>query len=192
MTSVLIIDDHPIVLQGCRRAFSMPASTPCSMRSDVVSGYRLYRRHRPDVVIVDLAMQGNGLAGLAADPAHQGRTIRARASWCSACTATRSSSLAPSEAGASGYVHQGHVLARAGRGLREGPRRARPTCQQELAMQVALVGTGARPRSARRSHAARDGGAGAAGRRQTLRPIADELEVSYKTVVNTCSQLKRS
>ena len=31
---------------------------------DPTSGYRLYRRHHPDVVIVDLAMQGSGLGGL--------------------------------------------------------------------------------------------------------------------------------
>src|SRR5207245_10269670 len=31
---------------------------------DVKAGYRLYRRHQPDVVIVDLAMQGSGLGGL--------------------------------------------------------------------------------------------------------------------------------
>ena len=34
------------------------------MRAISTSGYRLYRRHRPDVVIVDLAMQGSGLGGI--------------------------------------------------------------------------------------------------------------------------------
>ena len=31
---------------------------------DVTSGYRLFRRNRPDVIIVDLGMQGTGLGGL--------------------------------------------------------------------------------------------------------------------------------
>ncbi len=64
MTSVLIIDDHPIVLQGCRRMLEDAGVDAVLEARDVVSGYRLYRRHRPQVVIVDLAMQGSGLSGL--------------------------------------------------------------------------------------------------------------------------------
>src|SRR6516162_7522548 len=64
MTSVLIIDDHPIVLQGCRRMLEDAGVETVLEARDAASGYRLYRRHHPDVVIVDLAMQGGGLGGL--------------------------------------------------------------------------------------------------------------------------------
>ena len=64
MSSVLIIDDHPIVLQGCRRMLQDAGVAAVLEARDAVSGYRLYRRHRPEVVIVDLAMQGSGLGGL--------------------------------------------------------------------------------------------------------------------------------
>src|SRR5438552_16244808 len=64
MTSVLIIDDHPIVLQGCRRMLEDAGVKTVLEARDAASGYRLYRRHRPDVVIVDLAMQEGGLRGL--------------------------------------------------------------------------------------------------------------------------------
>src|SRR5258706_15844506 len=64
MTSVLIIDDHPIVLQGCRRMLEDAGIKTVLEARDATSGYRLYRRHHPDVVIVDLAMQGGGLRGL--------------------------------------------------------------------------------------------------------------------------------
>ena len=64
MTSVLIIDDHPIVLQGCRRMLEDAGIQRVLEARDATSGYRLYRRHHPDVVIVDLAMQGSGLSGL--------------------------------------------------------------------------------------------------------------------------------
>ena len=57
MTSVLIIDDHPIVLQGCRRMLEDAGVKTVLEARDAASGYRLYRRHHPDVVIVDLAMQ---------------------------------------------------------------------------------------------------------------------------------------
>ena len=64
MTSVLIIDDHPIVLQGCRRMLEDAGVETVLEARDPTSGYRIYRRHHPDVVIVDLAMQGSGLGGL--------------------------------------------------------------------------------------------------------------------------------
>src|SRR6516164_3460028 len=64
MTSALIIDDHPIVLQGCRRVLEDAGIEPVLAASDLVAGYRLYLRHRPDVAIVDLAIQGKGLGGL--------------------------------------------------------------------------------------------------------------------------------
>jgi two-component system, NarL family, invasion response regulator UvrY len=64
MTRVLIIDDHPIVLQGCRRMLEDAGVKTVLEARDVTSGYRLYRRHHPDVVIIDLGMQGGGLRGL--------------------------------------------------------------------------------------------------------------------------------
>src|SRR5436190_2045243 len=57
MTSVLNIDDHPIVLQGCRRMLEDAGIETVLEARDPKSGYRLYHRHRPDVVSVDLAMQ---------------------------------------------------------------------------------------------------------------------------------------
>ena len=65
MTSVLVIDNHPIVLQGCRRFLSDAGITSVLEAGDVVAGYELFCRHRPDVVIVDLAMGKNSLEGLA-------------------------------------------------------------------------------------------------------------------------------
>src|SRR5579883_277572 len=64
MSRVLVIDDHPIVLQGCRRMLEDAGVTDVLEARDVVSGYRLYRRHHPEMVIVDLAMRDNGLGGL--------------------------------------------------------------------------------------------------------------------------------
>src|SRR5262245_50216319 len=46
MTSVLIIDDHPIVLQGLRRVLEDAGVKPVLEARDVTSGYRLFRRNR--------------------------------------------------------------------------------------------------------------------------------------------------
>ena len=64
MASVLIIDDHPIVLQGCRRILQDAGVATILEARDLVGGYRLYRRHRPDAVIVDLELHARGLGGL--------------------------------------------------------------------------------------------------------------------------------
>src|SRR5216684_4065997 len=103
MTSVLIIDDHPIVLQGCRRVLEDAGMEPVLTASDLVAGYRLYRRHQPDVVVVDLAIQGKGLGGL--DLIRRIRTHNPRAHILVLSMHNDAMIVARSlEAGASGYV----------------------------------------------------------------------------------------
>jgi two-component system, NarL family, invasion response regulator UvrY len=64
MTTVLIIDDHPIVLQGCRRMLEDAAVTDVIEAADAASGYQLFSRIRPQVVIIDLGLHDNRLGGL--------------------------------------------------------------------------------------------------------------------------------
>jgi len=189
MTSVLVIDDHPIVLQGCRRMLEDAGVTAVLEARDAIAGYRLYRRHRPDVVIVDLAMQGSGLGGLelirrigAHDPEvrilvfsmHSDPIIVARAL----------------QAGATGYVLKdtsSEALLEAFEKVRAGT----PYLSNELAMQVALAHTPARqnplaeltPRELQTLSLLAEG--------KPYGRIAEELKVSYKTVVNLSSQLKQ-
>src|ERR1700728_2546844 len=140
MTSVLVIDDHPIVLQGCRRMLEDAGVTAVLEARDAISGYRLYRRHRPDVVIVDLSMQGSGLGGLALIrriKAHDPRTrILVFSMHSDPIVVTRAL-----QAGATGYVLKdtsSDELVKAFDKVRMGS----PYLSNDLAMQVALVGTG--------------------------------------------------
>src|SRR5690242_20906825 len=64
MTKVLIIDDHPIVLQGCRRMLEDAGVTDVIEAADATSGYRLFGDKRPEVVIIDLGLHDSGLGGL--------------------------------------------------------------------------------------------------------------------------------
>jgi two-component system, NarL family, invasion response regulator UvrY len=64
MTKVLVVDDHPIVLQGCRRILEDAGGNTVFEASDVATGYELFCSHRPDVVVIDLSMRDVGLAGL--------------------------------------------------------------------------------------------------------------------------------
>jgi two-component system, NarL family, invasion response regulator UvrY len=146
---------------------------------DPASGYRLYRCHHPDVVIVDLVMQGSRLGGLdvirrmhSHDPRtrilvfsmHSDPTIAAR-------------SL---EAGATGYVLKdtsSYELMKAFEQVRAGT----PYLSNDLAMQVALLRTGLRanplanltPRELQTLSLLAQG--------KSYGRIAEELNVSYKT-----------
>jgi DNA-binding NarL/FixJ family response regulator len=188
MTCVLIIDDHPIVLQGCRRVLEDAGVETILDAADLVTGYRLYRRHAPDVVIVDLALQGDGLAGLSLIQRIKAHNARARVLVFSMHSDPAIVARAL-QAGATGYVLKdtsSDDLMAAFEKVKAGL----PYLGNELALEVALVGTGVRrdpladltPRELRTLGLLAEG--------KPYGRIAEELNVSYKTVVNTCSQLK--
>ena len=189
MTSVLIIDDHPIVLQGCRRMLEDAGVTVVLEARDAVSGYRLYRRHRPDVVIIDLAMQSSGLGGLPLIhriSAHD-RRVRILVFSMHSDPIIVARAL---EAGAIGYVLKDTSSADLLEAF-EKVRAGQPYLSNDLAMQVALVHTPARqnplaeltPRELQTLALLAQG--------KPYGSIAEEINVSYKTVVNVSSQLKQ-
>ncbi len=188
MTSVLIIDDHPIVLQGCRRVLEDAGYAPVFTASDIVAGYRLYRRNRPDVAIIDLAIQGKGLGGLALIrrmKLHDARAhILALSMHNDATIVVRTL-----EAGASGYVLKdtsSDDLVKAVQQVAAGG----SFLSGDLAAKVALSAStrlsplaDLTPRELQVLALLADG--------KPYDRIADELSVSYKTVVNVSSQLKQ-
>ena len=69
MKRVLLIDDHSIVLQGCRRLLQNLDIRDIIEATNLDSGYRLFRSDKPDVIVVDLALRDrkaaqSGLRGL--------------------------------------------------------------------------------------------------------------------------------
>jgi len=189
MTSVLIIDDHPIVLQALRRVLEDAGVKPVLEARDVASGYRLFRRNRPDVIIVDLGMQGSVLLGLDV-------IRRMRSHEPSTCILVFSMHNDPMivaralDAGATGYLVKdtsSDELMKAFDQVRSG----KPYLSKDLAMRVAFLRTGAglnplvdlTPRESQMLSLLAKG--------KTYSSIAEELGVSYKTVVNACLHLKR-
>jgi len=189
MSTVLVIDDHPIVLQACRRMLEDAGVANVLEARDALSGYRLYHRHRPEVVIIDLAMQGSGLGGLALIRRIHSHDPRARILVFS----MHSDPVIVArtlEAGATGYVLKDTSptdLMDAFEKVRGGM----TYLSGDLAMRVALAHTPDRqnpladltPRELQTLSLLAEGKA--YGR------IAEELNVSYKTVVNVSSQLKQ-
>jgi two-component system invasion response regulator UvrY len=189
MTSVLIIDDHPIVLQGCRRILTDAGVETVLEARDLVSGYSLYRRHHPDVVVIDLAIKRDGLGGLPLIKRIRAHEPRARILVFSMHGDPIIVARAL-EAGAKGYVLKdtsSDEFLKAFEQVRAGS----PYLSGELAMQVALVQTGVHrnpladltPRELQALALLAEG--------QPYGQIAVTLNVSYKTVANLCSQLKQ-
>ena len=189
MTSVLIVDDHPIVLQGCRRMLQDAGVAELFEARDVVSGYRLYRRNRPDVVIVDLGMQDKGLGGIELIRRVRGYNRHA----CILVFSMHSDPVIVAralQAGALGYVVKdtsAENFIEAFKNVRGGS----PYLSNDLAMQVALANTPARqnplaeltPRELQALSLLAEG--------KPYSRIAEELNVSYKTVANLSTQLKQ-
>jgi len=189
MSSVLVIDDHPIVLQAWRRMLQDAGVTDISEARDVASGYRLFRRRRPELVIVDLSMQGRGLGGLPLIKRMRAHDPRTRILVFSMHSDPMIAARAL-EAGANGYVLKDAApeeLVKAFEKVRSGA----PYLSGDMAMQVAMVRTGPHrdrladltPRELETLTLLAQG--------KPYGQIADELGVSYKTVVNMSSQLKQ-
>ncbi len=64
MTTVLVIDDHPIVLQGFARVLEAHGAGKVVPAATMSEGFRLYRSEKPDIIIADLTMSTGLLSGL--------------------------------------------------------------------------------------------------------------------------------
>src|SRR5258708_17756866 len=188
MASAPMTDDRPIVMQGCRRGREDAGIEPVLVASDMVGGYRLYLRHRPDVAIVDLAIAGKGLGGLELI-----RRIRAHDAGAHILVLSMhndpmivSRSL---EAGASGYVLKdtsSEELVKAVQQVSAGM----AFLSAQLAMKVALTGTSARTNPLARLTPRELQVLALLAEGKPYDTIARELSVSYKTVLNVSSHLK--
>jgi two-component system invasion response regulator UvrY len=189
VSSALIIDDHPVVLQGCRRILEDVGVNTVLDARDIASGYRMYRRHHPDVIIVDLSMQGKGLGGLALIRRIRSHDPRARILVFSMHSDPMIVARAL-EAGATGYVIKDTTSEEFVEAF-EKVRAGTPHLSNALAMRVALGGTGVHhnplrdltPRELEVLSLLAEG--------KPYSGIAGDLNVSYKTVVNLSSQLKQ-
>jgi DNA-binding NarL/FixJ family response regulator len=189
MTSVLIVDDHPIVLQGCRRVLQDRGLAPIFEARDVETASQLVRRHQPDVIIVDLAMQGGGLSGLSLIQTIRANNPRARILVFS----MHSDPIIVSRAlqtGATGYLLKdtsSEELVRAVGSVATGT----PYLSSDLATQVALVGDSVarNPLADLTPRELQTLGLLAQGK--SYGRIAADLNISYKTVVNVCYQLRQ-
>ncbi|GLK67985.1 response regulator transcription factor [Hansschlegelia plantiphila] len=187
MNRALVIDDHPIVLEGCRRVLLDAGFQEVLEAATVLSGFQLYRQFRPELVIVDLAIRGSGLAGLSLIRRlrlHDETTpILVFSMHGDPIIASRAF-----KAGATGFLAK-DMGPKTFLEAIEKVRRSQPYIGHEMAVQVALLGSRAR-RDPSNLTAREIQTLALLGEGKAYGQIADELGISYKTVANTCSNLK--
>ncbi len=55
---VLIVDDHPIVISGCRALLAQRPDITLIEALDGEQGYKLYAEHQPDAAVIDIKLPG--------------------------------------------------------------------------------------------------------------------------------------
>ena len=186
MTRVLVIDDHPVVLQGCRQLLEDAGVDVVLQTRSLADGLRLYRKHRPDLIIVDLEVGNGALSGLSFI-----RRLRLHDQRTPVLVFTMHSDPAIAsralEAGATGYVlkdSSSDEVLEAFRKVREG----RPYLSQDLASAVIEARGIFNP--LKRLSVREQKALALLAEGKPYRAIAERLQVSYKTVANTCTELK--
>jgi DNA-binding NarL/FixJ family response regulator len=184
---VLIVDDHPIVITGCRALLETDPRVEVLEAQDGAAGFAAFLDERPDVAVIDINLPGlSGLELL--------RRIRERAPEARLIVFSMNDDPVVAaraiEAGAKGYIAKNDdptLFAEAVRAVANGGLYLHP----DMARQIAFLRSGANVNalsnlSHRELEILRLLAAG-----RTMAQIADLLNVSYKTVANNCTQLKQ-
>jgi two-component system invasion response regulator UvrY len=188
VTRVLVIDDHPIVLQGCRQILEDAGVESIVLAQSVAEGFRLYRMQQPDLIIIDLAMQTGALDGLSFI-----RRLRLHDQRTPVLVFTMHSDPVivsrALEVGATGYVLKdasSDEMLNAFTKVREG----RPYLSTDLASEVAFMEVRGTANPLKRMTVRELQALALVAEGKPYGVIAEHLHVSYKTVANTCTQLK--
>lgn len=186
-TRVLIVDDHPVVLSGCKSLFASDASVKIEEATDAKSGYRAFVSKKPDVTVIDIGL-----------PDMSGFELmrRIRKDDPGAKVIMFSTNDDPAfvvravEAGAQGYVSKTDdpkVLVKAVRKVAAGDHFISPQLAEAVTFAgAAIKASPASQMSARELEILR-----LLGRGNKIVEVAEALDISYKTVANTTSLLKQ-
>jgi DNA-binding NarL/FixJ family response regulator len=186
-TRILIVDDHPMILSGCRSLFASDGSVKIDEAGDAKSGHRAYVTRKPDVTVIDINLPDVSgfelmrrirkedpdakiiMFSMNDDPAFVVRAV---------------------EMGAQGYVSKGddpRTLVKAVRKVAAGDNFISP----QLAEAVTFSGASIKANPASQISARELEILRLLGRGDKITEVADALDISYKTVANTTSLLKQ-
>jgi two-component system, NarL family, invasion response regulator UvrY len=187
MTTILVIDDHPIVAQGCRQLIEDAGLGTSVEANSSAEALRAVHRFNPDVVIVDLGIDGNELAGL--DLIER---IRAGSKAAVLVFSMHRDPIIVNRslnAGANGYLVKDSAATKLVEAVRT-VANGRPYLDHEIAMQLALHGPDKNKKLLADLTARELQILILLAKGKPYSEIASSLRVSYKTVVNTSAKLK--
>ncbi|MEO0958914.1 MAG: response regulator transcription factor [Pseudomonadota bacterium] len=182
----LVIDDHPVTHLGCRSLLAEAGYTRINEATDAPSAFRSAERDPPDLIVLDLGLPGVGGLQMIAPLIERAPERRILVFSMNESPAFAARAF---EAGAQGYLSKNappEALVAAVRTIERG----------QVFIERTLAISGATQNAAHRDPLA----ALTPREHQVLRligqglryeDIAAEIHVSYKTVANTCANLKR-
>jgi len=187
MGAILLVDDHPIIVKACRELLEDAGFTAIFEAHDALSACQAFLHRQPKVVVVDLALHGDDLGGLAVIQRIRSHDPTVGILVFSMHTDPHIVASAI-EAGATGYLPKDappDELIKAIEVVQSGGR----YLSQKLALKVILRTEPGGPVAALTSRERQTLTLLAEGR--SYGSIADQLGVSYKTVVNLTYRLRR-
>jgi DNA-binding NarL/FixJ family response regulator len=186
-TKVLIVDDHPVVLSGCRALFAGDGSVRIDEASDGKSGHRAYLQKKPDVTVIDINLPD--ISGFELMRRIRKDDSRARIIMFS-MNDDPALVVRAVEMGAQGYVSKAddpRLLVKAVKKVAAGDHFIAPQLAEAVTFSSAAIK--AHPVSQMTSRELEI--LRLLGRGDKILEVADTLGISYKTVANTTSLLKQ-
>ena len=184
---LLIVDDHPVVVSGCRSLFASDPSVSIEEAVDEKSGHRAFLSKRPDVTIIDINLPD--LSGFELMRRIRKDDPKARIIMFS-MNDDPAFVVRAIELGAQGYVSKGddpRLLIKAVRKVVAGENFITP----HLAETVTFSGAAIRANPATTMTARELEILRLVRHGSKIVEVADSLDISYKTVANTTSILKQ-
>ena len=184
---ILIVDDHPVVVSGCRSLFASDKSVKIEEAADAKAGHRAYVQKRPDVTVIDIKLpdvSGFELMRRIRKDDPEARIIMFSMNDDPAFV-VRAVAL-----GAQGYVSKGddpRMLVNAVRKVAAGDNFISP----QLAEAVTFSGASIKANPTSQMTARELEILRLLGRGDKIVEVASALGISYKTVANTTSLLKQ-
>ena len=187
LTRILIVDDHPVVLSGCRALFASDSSITIDEAGDAKSGHRAFSQKKPDVTIIDINL-----------PDVSGFELMRRIRKDDPAAKIIMFSMNDDPAfvlravamGAQGYVSKGddpRLFVKAVRKVAAGEQFITPQLAEAVTFSSAAIKANPVSKMTPRELEILR----LLGRGDKIVEVADALEISYKTVANTTSLLKQ-
>jgi len=188
MSCVLMIDDHPIVQQGCAQILKNAGAHQILFTGSLTQGFHLYRTAGPDVIIIDLTLSSGSLGGLSFI-----RRLRVRDEKTPLLVFTMHSDPVIVRhaiiAGANGYLLKDASPDEFLKGFKM-VSTGSSYMSHELACEVIFARTNSEQNPLERLSTRELQILAYVAEGKPYAFIAESLNVSYKTVANTCTQLK--